>query len=446
MISIRFQDLAPSQLIDVLSNLHSYTVIEQLDGTEVVIGFDKNSKLYFQYQNAWYMDYEKFGLSPHLNGLRSAFLAITVNSHLLHTILGSNSAIRCKVLYGKQPNVICYGDNRIVFQEVIFAAGDYTKIMQSLEDTLANKPVSVESVVAYTNNGSQLLNGTEHHIWQFSMLPVVWSFDEIFTIEDLNPEISAELTALRNWLNRRGIVISQHHTCRTNGEYLDIDTRTLPIEDISVVQNIKNSIDRYYRQVFVTSIHDTLVSWLMDNKLSAFATIPIKRFEFVGVKGIYLQHKQTGFCIEIDNEPSFTRIQSFYRLVRNNIFSTEKYESFNISFGVAKNVIGDLLSTLHDAFHDVHYDPLFAIQQMLAARSSLERLLLNYMRSFKYLRLSLSTGQEIGYTESVHYQTLVCFAETFEKLRCLIETTTQDTTEQEFVKNIQDKFGKSVFK
>lgn len=438
-------DLKPQKFMEAISNLDKFEITEKIDGVNLIFGLDdkgiyvsRESKGGIKVYNP--SEFESTGAN---NIPRAVLHALLDVSTLIRRVLEPGDIIECEILFGRQPNAIVYGSNRIVLLRMI--AGSDSKI-----------PTLVR------------------HCKDTMML----SFSEMTYIDE-----------------NKGI-----DRIQANHQWSDWTVTTVPIIDInlltdSVKQKIKMYQTWYECQDTLTDEANVLAEWTFKTALKleilesfirdrqpTLRDCVVEEHEDFGIEGIVLRDPETEEQYKIVDKERFTLINQFFHHARNKIKRTswadiKKYKHLYKEISLPPNIkpiydnmlgliakdIGnpelDNYMTLtrrikkyrtKEAFFDSWLcitftdNNLTCVQQwrymdiiplktsivknILDSMSSLKREYCFFQQNWNDYCLTLQSGKDLRYTKTIRDRTLLMAAEVWIELEKMYTEILKATT------------------
>ena len=459
------ESLAPDAFIDFVKNISAYTITEKLDGTNIVIGRDIEGKLYTSREAKGgakryyhYADYDE--QSPTNHGYMLAQQAIMSLGPVADELIKPGQAIECELLFGRQPNAIVYGTNRLVLlaphseAEVPYSDDEWDQVLNSeaLEGGygLPLQSHSVDFTPAYQLDINTCL-----------MRIVICGVPSVeATLFAPTLEALSLLDAYGDWLDRGSVGSSL-----TNRELLEVNLTTILMAERPSVKTVRDSA-RAKSMAFKLDIKAYMIKVLTHFKSALRSEhITVNSSEDFGIEGVVVTSLD-GQTVKIVNKKLFTAINAFNHVVRNRIRKTSHGKvPDNIEWAVDFNIKGDslydhmltMLSSIHGLdglnsylgikprlrkfrFGDLsltgtldniaaEWETTMSIQQIrgmvvLALRQHcaiLQNCRQIYLTHSPGYYMRLDDGQVVGYSPAVHKRTLIMFAEVERELTEMIQ-------------------------
>ena len=173
------QDLPARQFLNVIQRFDEFTITEKIDGAALVVGVDNDGKLYTSRSNKGqdkrhYYEYQ-YRQTPANAPFVNAHRYLAENPGLIPR----GYAFEVEVLFGRQPNAIVYGTNRVVFLRPVI--GDAGEISQQHTDLLINAVQrkmernwdSVLSIGFQSHDGKTIEDDSANRPWVLGLAPTV---------------------------------------------------------------------------------------------------------------------------------------------------------------------------------------------------------------------------------------------------------------------------------
>lgn len=370
------EDLPKDQMLQLARNLHRLHVTEKIDGSNLLFGFDNKGKFYTTrnnkgkperfYSNADYDD------SPINNAFKAAHVALsaTVAKHPI-----PNTEYEIEILFGRQPNAIVYGSNRIVFID------EYPMRLPS--------DVTVTTNMIFSDDGIQTYTDRITTTWSFNHVPRI-TVDNVGLPSSITREEAKRVLvdrvlrnitpAFRDTLDIQphedfgveGIVIKDPNTDLVV-KLVDRSTFTLINQFNFAIRNELKSAGPRFNPANNTNLYHTFAATVGYQKTSIYDTMLAEIADFVGIPGIGKYMSITRTLRKYDDVESFLNDWRLYDL------------------DAAKSVFAHTVNS--------------AIARLHTARGA-------FLRQWTTYELILNSGQTIRYTDEIFKRTLVVFAET----------------------------------
>lgn len=446
------EDLPPQKFLDVVENLAICTITEKLDGANLVFGFDNDGKFYTSREtksgNRYYTA-EQYEGRPGNNGFRLAHDALARCEAILMEVLDNGEAAEVEVLYGRQPNAIIYGSNRIAFLRML--PGDNGEMpnqekIHELNDVFEVVGVRSTGTIVTTRNGMDLHEESVTENWKFASAPTV---DPVkFVAVQLE-----RLNEYKQWLKEKQYGMTHLEIC--NCKLNKIKKADLPE---GITKQCLKDIREVTREIAIAQqmqLKEQYLDQVLRKIKPAYRDVQLEGTERnIGVEGVVIRRPETGEQVKIVDKENFTLINQFNYAIRNQIRSTSGVRNkFEATLGRDVDLYTELLREFEQAIGVEGLGRLTSIKRVIKrhAGNTLTETIGNFTAAFKnqnvgrlseeisksitkalldlafchgkYLlerhsyTLTLPTGRTIRYTDEINKRTELLFAETRKELK-----------------------------
>ena len=447
------EDLPPQKFLEVVENFAVCTITEKLDGANLVFGFDNDGKFYTSREtksgNRYYTA-EQYESRPGNNGFKLAHLALANCEPGLLEVLDRGEAVEVEVLYGRQPNAIIYGSNRIAFLRMLPGDNGEAPIQEKiheLNDAFSEFITSrITGTIVTTRDGMDLYKQSVTEDWKFASAPTV---DPVkFVAVQLEG-----LDAYKQWLKDKqyGMTHLEIINCKLNR----IKKTDLPE---GITKQCLKDIREVTREIAIAQqaqLKEQYLNQVLRKIEPAYRDVQLEGTERnIGVEGVVIRRPGIGELIKIVDKKNFTRINQFNYAIRNQIRSTSGAKNkFEATLGRDVDLYTELLREFEQALGVEGLGRLTSIKRVIKkhAGNTLTETIGNFTAAFKnqnvgllseeisksitkalldlafchgkYLlerhsyTLTLPTGRTIRYTDEINKRTELLFAETRKELK-----------------------------
>lgn len=370
------EELPKEQMLHLIHNLHKMHVTEKIDGSNLVFGFDEDGKFYTTrnnkgkperfYTNA---DYENIPIN---NVFKAAHAALS--AQIGHKPV-PNTEYEIEILYGRQPNAIVYGSNRIVF-------------IDEFPHALPKDPVTINTNMIFSDDGINTYTQRVESVWTLTKVPRIEVYDLGLSRDLTRDEIKHILVekilrtikpAFRDAKDIQphedfgveGIVIKDPETGVTV-KLVDRHTFTLINQFNFAIRNELKTAGPRFNPANNKHLYDTFAATVGYQKTSIYDTLLAEIAELIGIPGL-------------DRYMSITRTLKKYGYL----------EAFLDDW-----MLHDLDTAKAVFTHSVNN----ALDRLSTARGA-------FLRQWTTYELVLTSGRSIRYTDEIYRRTLVVFAE-----------------------------------
>ena len=403
------EELTKPLMVEVINNLGKMEITEKIDGSNLVFGYDENGQFYTSRSNKGqkeqFFSNEDYGDSPVNNAFKAAHAALsaTVGSK---PIPGTSYEI--EILYGRQPNAVVYGSNRIVFI-----------------DSFPNIPletVTVTTQMIFTDDGISLYPKRVTSTWHFSQVPKI-------TVDGLLLPPHYEKEDIKTALIER--ILRQIKPVFRNVSDL------LPHEDFGVegivIRNPKTDL-----MVKLVDKHTfTLINqfnYAIRNEIKSTGPRfnPSKNHclfqTFIATVGYQNASIYDLMLAEIAAAIGMSGMEKYLTITR----TLKKYTS-----------VANFISSWRVQHIDVVKGPVdLAVMRAQTRLTMARNVFIHNWRSYK---LVLTTGRTIKYTDEIYKRTLLVFAEVQQELNALHNKIEKSTTLTDIATALYSKQIQSAF-
>jgi len=437
------EDLTPTAFVQTLRNINEYTISEKLDGAQFAFGVDLNGEVYTSREGKLgerFYDVSDFPDTASMNGFKSAHAAIVRAQDIIKRVLDKGEAIEIEVLFGRQPNAIVYGDNRMVMLRHLL--GDAKTIpatskIELLATMLRNVRLYVVTDMIRLDPDASLKFHTisETTTWRFNEVPTLQSG----VIEQV--PLYTLLDEFEEWLSQPSKVESV-----TNEDVINVKLNCIPVANRKQHQIAREEARTVAKERFMLPIKNLLVTHVLQTQKPTFQTVDIEPHEDIGIEGVVLRHNVSGDMVKIVDKQTFTIINQFNHSVRNLIKNTVRNrETFGIKNRFEGDIHNKMLSNIAQHFRNEKLGHIMTIRQAImkhkgdSEQDTLNNIVANIDISFddakqqvfsaladaivhlRYLRLNyndlwqmlnhtLENGVTIRHTEEIYIRTNESFA------------------------------------
>jgi len=398
------EELPKDQMMHMVKNLRNMRVTEKIDGSNLVFGFDDSGRFYTTRMNKGraelyytHADYEDI---PVNNTFKAAHVALSAKLSR-QPIPGTQYEI--EILYGRQPNAVVYGSNRIVF------INKYPK-------PLPKGPVEVSTNMIFSDDGIETYSERVTSSWTFHDVPSIMVDNVYISDSTSKDELKTMLVdqILRNIkpvfrdaanvephedFGVEGIVIQDPKTGVTV-KLVDKHTFTLINQFNFAIRNELKSAGPRFNPANNKHLYDTFAATVGYQKTSIYDNMLSEIAELIGITGL-------------GKYMTITRTLKKYETVEQFLADWNLYD-----LDAAKAVFDHAVNS--------------ALGRLDTARGAFKRQWTTY-------ELVLTSGKVIRYTEEIYKRTLVVFAEILRELNVIRQNIAQSTNWNELARAIYGK-------
>jgi len=443
------EDLPVSEFVRVLRSLDEFTITEKLDGANLVFGFDNNGVLYTSRETKKgkrYYSADEYPPIPEFDGFRAAHSMLEHTKAHLKNVLESGEAVEAEILFGRQPNAIVYGKNRVVCLRMLpgdnSLAPDQNRITEITETMSHLGTLTLESVITESEDGRTFVSDSREQEWEFSTVPVVDT--ELFT----NVDISDDLYEMERFL-RRGSFDSY-----TVNEMIHLNLNKIKKEHRPRFKAERGRLRENLKTKYILPIKEKFLNEVLRSIKPAFQEGEISPHEDIGIEGVVLLNPNTLDQIKIVDKEVFTTINEFNHAIRNQIKRTIKgrRQFPGVTLGTEVGVFNEVLIAIADrlelpglgdpltikrtlkahqgvdehhtmmnlmkAISRTHITALVDDLEQILTRGivSLQESLNTYNASWRSYNFTTTSGKELIYNEEINRRTLISFATAHKEL------------------------------
>lgn len=472
--------LLPDEFIDIVSNFNRTLITEKIDGAKLTFGFDENNQFYTSREDKGgdrYYSLSDFPNIPSCNAFKGVHDALQQVSCTLFEIIGNNRPIDVEVLYGRQPNSIVYGLNHIVLLPPPDSQVSQT-ILDQIVNTLSSPLTAIVNIVK-THEGQTLEVWSQIQEWRISTIPKTSS--SLFSDIDIS-DLIYEFT---KWLDE--IYNNPHTLGMTRREIINCSLSQIYIQHRYHLKLAREELSQEATLKFKLPIKKRLVKFGLQQIKPQFRNVNVYPYEDYGIEGVVVYDPLTNKSTKIVDRDTFTTINEFYYLIRNQIKSVPRirrslisnwnmleediYSSFlrnaekllkissmtnvtSIRRSLIKYKGETVTQTLNNITKDIikknkiSSDELEEIKyrfQLLIDETinKLDNTLVAYLNNYKSFKLDIDEKSVI-YNTAVHERTMLMFAENFQDYSKLKHGIKSSESLQDIIAIIYEKPLKSL--
>lgn len=310
------EDLDALTFYTVLQDFHKYRITEKVDGANIVFGFENDGTFYTSREakrGKRLYKQSDYQMKPANNSFRAAHTVLEHAIPFLKGVMENGDACECEVLYGRQPNAIVYGSNRIVFLRMIPGDNgnhpDNEKIHR-LGEFLQEATIYPTTPFVGSKSGDYLTETTRNDLWLFSTVPHV----DPSLFEDIEFDILKQL--YEDFVNETRIGNSSVlRLCSINLTSIPKDDRDEYREWREEARKLVKEEQTRIKEHFVKKLHEIQPK---------FRDIPIEDHEDNGIEGIVLLNPETHHQFKIVDRNTFTEINNFNFAIRSQVKTSSR--------------------------------------------------------------------------------------------------------------------------
>jgi hypothetical protein len=309
------EDLPIDEFVDTIRNMATMVAQEKLDGAQIWIGMDDDSKLFTSREGKRSNAERRYAPEewPRVsafNQFRAAHAALQTKEQELRRVLRPGDTVEAEVLFGRQPNSVTYGaggKSYIAFLRGVNETPD--EIAEHLSSSLANQQADAKFELVDTSDGKELTTRN-------ASVPFQFIAPQRLDAAKLRQESGVEpvLKKLENVLKQSSGVGSL-----TNMQLATTAITTVPKEQKAAFKQAKTELLARLQTEFKLPIKSALLSKVSTK--SGLAADDITPDEDVGIEGIVLRDPSTGKQVKIVDKDIFTAINSFNQSMRGEVQS-----------------------------------------------------------------------------------------------------------------------------
>jgi hypothetical protein len=390
------EDLTKDQMLHIASNLSKMRVTEKIDGSNLVFGFDDDGQLYTSRLNKGrverYYDPSDYENIPVNNTFKAAHAVLALHFQA-NPIDKPNygTVYESEVLFGRQPNAVVYGSNRIVF-------------ISKFPHPLPEDQYTVTTDMIFSDDGRSTYTESVTSTWAIDNVPVV-QVPNIYLDDSLSKEQAKDIL-VENILRHvqptfrdatdikphedfgvEGVVIEDPNTGDVV-KLVDKHTFTLINQFNFAIRNELKAAGPRFNPANNTHLYTTFAATVGYQKTSIYDTMLSEIADMVGIPGL-------------GKYMSITRTLKKYADPQQFLADWKLYD-LDAAKAVFDHAVGE------------------AIYRLTASRGA-------FLRQWQTYELILTSGKSVRYTEEIYKRTLVVFAEIlreFNHIRNLIAQST----------------------
>lgn len=435
------EELAVSDFIKALRNLHHYEVSEKVDGSNLQFGIDENGFYTTREQKGGRRQYsaEDYPMTFASSYMRATHLVLEDQLDAMRSLgLKEGDRIEVEVIY--DGNTVPYNEeqNQIIFLRKV--EGDVN--FDNLKDGMDGAESIVTFKSPYTIDGKEILTHEVTHKFTIERVPQIDM--EEFNKSAAHAEIQKKLASLEKYLQAHSGLYKF-----TNAEVLAIRLNERP-KNISVekwrdakelISNTREEIRSHLKDNRLSAIKKMLLDELVRKIQSAFGP---EINEGGWIEGLVFRDKKTGSQFKVVDKEMFTAANKFLWGVRQKLtrrasgpYSSDAgfYGDFMMelanSLGLpelgarrrkawVKRFGPDLdsqIETLSKKVGKLNTEEMQTYWKNVVDKyeNELEKRLEEYNKTYKNMTLKLQ-GREISYDGEAHKRTLQTFSTLFKNL------------------------------
>lgn len=452
------EELSPRDFLSVVENLRSCIITEKVDGANLYVGRDENG-LYTSREGKGgirYHNSSEYLLIPANAAFIGAHEAIASVRAVFEKHLAIGDVIEVEVLYGRQPNAIVYGSNKIVFLRTVEGQANQRLLINALHNV---SPV-VRTIRFFSDDGIEIGKKYEMEKWTFKSVP-------IRLYGSHTPQLRDAIEEYKEWLSKPSAIgLTNEVTVGLNLNHTPVKDRP----DARQARDVARPIDEAYK----LRIKRMLCSTLLENKQSALCDVELEEYEKVGIEGLVIENRSNNLIVKLVNKEVFTKLNQFNHAVRNklkdNIVNREEFgidiqtstnlytdmmaaacAAMSIPYGSPlainkqlfskykgarmKDTVSNVASVSKQSFEDIH---VALIDIIGATRVQVADALIWYLDHAENIKLQVG-GRQIGYSKEIHQRNLLFFAQLLGELTTMFHALTTASTKEDLVEIVFSK-------
>jgi hypothetical protein len=447
------EELPLESFIRLLKKLDDLKAVQKLDGANLLMGVDRDGKLYTSREQKGGRRFYKvtdYPIHSAFDGFRSAHAAFLDVAKQVKAIVPAGTAVNCEILYGEQPNTVIYGKdnlNYIAFLEPVEGDNPTLKLDPELPSklyaALKGEQVTVQTKVSNTTDGKNITRAEQSSKWGFSKSEVV----EPETLDQAN--IGADLSSLEKFLSKTNADAEDLGFDLTNFEVLKHRSTKL--------KQLKDKLQEKVLSKYVMPIKRKLLKVVGTLSPSLRTSDASAQGGYDGIEGIILTDPDTNEQFKVVDKDVFTSVNKFNYEVRNKltgrILTAKDDADLKAKGGIVGNakircirVLGikgaevpsqakkvlepfvkadktGTITAIVNSMNDMHFETVK--RKLTAVLTStlvdLDDELEAFKKSVDQKVLKLDNGDKIKYTPEIRRRTLMTFAESIKNVNDMLQ-------------------------
>lgn len=331
------EDLDIESFLRVIEKLPELDVVQKLDGANLRVGIDENSKLFTsREQKGGFRFYSEadFPKSSAYDGFKAAHAVLEKTEGYLLQTLVPGDMINLEIIFGPQPNTVFYGKDNLNYIALLeMLPGDDPSIepdqskIKDLMKVLKDKSFTVKTVFSDTTDGVMIVRTPQVTDWKFT------TSDQVPKSEIQRVNFVKELGSLKAYLRRENEVASGMGRTLTNFEILKDRSRELSDERKVVQEKIL--------QEYKLPIKNKLLELVYEQKPSLRGIGDDESGAYQGIEGIIFTDPKTRERFKIVDKDVFTSINRFNYQARKGIASRITTADPNMPIEARGGIVGE---------------------------------------------------------------------------------------------------------
>ena len=446
------EELPVETFIRLLNGLEQLRAVQKLDGANLLMGIDRDGKLYTSREQKGGKRFYKLTDYPThsaYDGFKTAHSVLEKVAGDIKKVVPAGTAVNCEILFGAQPNTVIYGKGNlsyIAFLEAI-PGDDPSKslddeIPAKLYSKLKDKRISVQTKISDTTDGSNLVRAPKTTDWAFS------KSDKVQPEKLKQADVMTDVKALQRFLEKSNKVAHDAGFDLTNFEVLKHRSTKLKDERARLEELIMSE--------YKMPIKRKLLKIVNTLSPSLRAQDPDAQGGYDGVEGIILTDPTTREQFKVVDKEEFTAVNKFNYEVRNRLSGRISTANDDSDIEARGGVIGDAkircvrmlgipgtevpsqakkvlekfkgsskkdtLTAIADSLGSLKFE---AIKRKMSAIMTstlvdLDEELEDFKKNVDTMTLKLSDGKTVKYTPEIKRRTLMTFAEAHKTANTLL--------------------------
>jgi hypothetical protein len=459
------EDLPVETFLRLIKGLDQLKAVQKLDGANLIMGIDREGKLYTsREQKGGKRFYKVTDYPAHsaYDGFKTAHAVLEKVQDTIKKIVQAGTAVNCEILFGAQPNTVIYGKNNlsyIAFLEAI-PGDDPSKELDDnlpakLYDRLKNQRITVQTKISDTTDGSNIIRAPKITDWGFS------KSDPVQPEKLAHADVMDDVKELEAFLKKINKAAYNQGFDLTNFEVLKHRSPKLKDE--------KDRLTQIVHDKYMMPIKKKILKVVNSLQPSLRGQNPDAQNGYSGIEGIILTDPKTKEQFKVVDKEEFTAVNKFNYEVRNRLtgrISTANDEADIESrggivgdakircvrmFGIpgtevpsqAKKVLEkfkgsskkETLQSIAESLHSLKFEAIKRKMRAILTNAlvDLDEELEDFKKNADKMSLKLADGKKVKYTPEIKRRTLMTFAEAHKTVNKLLTSVREASTMEELL-------------
>lgn len=307
------EDLPIGEFIDALRDLPNMTGQEKLDGANLWLGVDEDSRMFTSREGKRsgadrLYEPDEWSQVSVFDQFRAAHAALQQVEDQIKRIMRPGDTVEVEVLYGRQPNSVTYGAAGKSYIAFLRGVNDTpNEIADHLSQSLKNQQVEAEFKGVVSSDGKEIEVRTLREPFQFT------SPQKIDAAELNNPDVNKRLTALEKFLAQSSEIQEM-----TNMQLAVVSLTSIPKENREAVKAARTELLGMIQTEYKLPIKSALLDKIVRKIRSGLSDDKMSDGEDIGIEGIVLRDAN-GKQLKIVDKDVFLAINRFNQAARGEV-------------------------------------------------------------------------------------------------------------------------------